>query len=530
MANSQGGIATNLRQLIDADVRAVGVRDDATDVSYVRIPMPAWIPDSYLRSLKKDLYFKMLNMALYNKPSISLKTANDLSGENPNGALEFFIESGADNSSLLQKLGKSALKSVATYATNQICSVVSKVESIVNQVSSFFSDEKDDTSVETLSSEMQAFIQMQPYLTIYGIHHAENIREASKQLDSIINEIKSIGEAWKSIKEFVSKTFVGDQSKGAAGATENNSDSKLKRICLEIIERNKSNSTYAGALSQYKSFDGRTLAALLLTKQSLRLHSIADFIYRNRVAGKYTAIGYVPLSKEQRVIFTSSGSNNFSQVSQGNPNSKPISDNPGVGKEHNFLSNMFTSLKGVLSDFASSYFADMNIVQGLERVLWKTDAQTQMPPITTKFTIYNDTLEHYFLNIGFILKMTALTQQTTDGLFIRSPYLFDIIVPGGIRHPMCSCKFSCSTRGLLRQIGNVDDGGSQGNFADPFFSDLMVSKKFLEYAPDAYNIEITFTSILPAQWNFVHAYITEFEAEPTLGVDLDDALTKIISA
>ena len=82
-----------------------------------------------------------------------------------------------------------------------------------------------------------------------------------------------------------------------------------------------------------------------------------------------------------------------------------------------------------------------------EPLSWTSANMSQFTPLRANFAIFNDTFEHFITNYAFIIEFMATTKAVTDMIFIRSPYLYDVEIPGGLRYNLCSCTASITPIG-----------------------------------------------------------------------------------
>ena len=98
-------ISTGILKYSDFDPRGVGMKaklEDGGILMMLEVPTPAWIPDSFFRSMKRNSYFNMVNNASYYGYS-SISEAND------HKSLDFYKES---SQGLIGSLISSAVKSI----------------------------------------------------------------------------------------------------------------------------------------------------------------------------------------------------------------------------------------------------------------------------------------------------------------------------------------------------------------------------------------------------------------------------------
>lgn len=456
MAESSEGFLSSFLQktigFLDYDCRGVGITGEDGSV-YINVPTPAWYPDSFVRSLKNSLYLKMVNNTTYLNSD----------GKDESTKLEFYKES---SGSAIVKALTSAVKSIVTVGVNQVASVVSKAQGVYDSVSSLFKttdDSKKGLSASIIENQKIPFLAAQPYIVVRGIHVTENIKASVEILQSALS---ATGSAFGNLKDMF---------------TNGESFTKL------FDEGNKKlQEAFKSTFGIKEGSDWASIFTNGVFSPKFRHHSIAEQMMRQSLCGKYTMMCKIPLLNNDGVLIKSSGQDGFKRGTVG----YELKDTKGVGEK-----------------LAQELTGDLNI--GLsDTIKWIFNVNSDsmhIKPIDTRFTIYNDTFEHFLLNYAFIYGFMATTKATTDGVLVRAPYVYDVTIPGGMRYMLCSCDASVKCVGNMRKIS--DDAESLGNAFNGKFN-VPINGSILEYIPDAYEVHVSFKSLIPDLWNFIESYIS----------------------
>lgn len=131
---------------------------------------------------------------------------------------------------------------------------------------------------------------------------------------------------------------------------------------------------------------------------------------------------------------------------------------------------------------------------------------------TLDFTVnlFNDTLEHSLHNYIFINTIIPQNLPTHYGIFQQPPSVYDLKIEGFNRLFMCSGKFNCNYKGVLR-IPSLAFIGELKKYVNTkvlpeTYVDTMIEKNQIKI-PDIYELHLTFKSLLPNTFNnFIFQY------------------------
>lgn len=140
--------------------------------------------------------------------------------------------------------------------------------------------------------------------------------------------------------------------------------------------------------------------------------------------------------------------------------------------------------------------------------------------ISIKLSLFNDTLEHAINNFLFVNTLIPSNMSLTYTVYRFPPCTYDLKIEGGRRFMMCSGKFSCTNKGVLRTPSNSFINTIVGKFKNK--SDLWKEKITKESVknsrwimiPDVYDLDLTFNSLLPDVFN---TYILNFASISQFG-------------
>lgn len=481
MADELTSFSGGVNWYADYDVRSIGMAatNNATETTmrFIEVPTPAWFPDSFLRSLKNNLYYKMVNNASFDgTPKDSANT-----GE----CLDFYKDNSSGN--VLGNLVNTAIKSVVSVAANQVTSIASKVDSVVNGVSSLFGGgDGGNKSLYKLINETARvpFLSSQPYLKINGIHLSENIK-------NLWMDIHNVGIVIGNIFSGLLDKKLSDKLKDFNKKFENKLKASLKS--LGILGKDAGDADLDKMLSA------------ILTKDEMRMHSFAEQQLLSEITGYYTLTCKLPYFGERQPMMKSSGANAWVTGHGAKPE----------GGDNGILS--------ILREYS-------NIVWN-NPLKWNPEdvGKDNFSPVRYSFDIYNDTLEHVLTNLAFIWTFGATTQSVTDIVTMRPPYLYDIEIPGGMRYKYCTCGFQVTPMGKLRRVASnsKDDAGMMGDLFKKVFG-ITVNPNAISHVPDYYKVEMLFQPLLPNTWNFIHSYLTDADSKPQTGQEIRHLITKVL--
>lgn len=489
------GVVNTASKLYSGDSRGIGTDKDLT--SEFIVPTPAWFPDSLIRSLDKSLYTKMLNSSAYMSPDEIEKGGL---------VLDFYNDSGAG---FLASMWNSAVNSIVSVAANQIASITSKVDSAINTVGgmidSVFGDKKTISYSDLIAANNnKLFLTEQPYVVIKGIH----VQEYGSQ------RITLLQKAIPLVKSAFDSLFNDSTSK--------QSKSFDKTITDTLASINGVIKKFIGEyyLTDEKNISDKSWSDIITTmgKSQYRLHGLAETFLSSIAIGHYSMMCKLPYIGSSSAMIQSSG-------------------------EHGWNSPVTNNASGIIGGV-------LNAIGGLtgmeigwsEPLSWTSANMSQFTPLRANFAIFNDTFEHFITNYAFIIEFMATTKAVTDTIFIRSPYLYDVEIPGGLRYNLCSCTASISPIGKMRKL-SYNESHIKSVMSDVF--NITLNPASVQYIPDAYNVSLEFKSILPDLWNFADGYIRgltgRFQHHPgtppgfgfggyNVGDNIDTKLTKFVNA
>lgn len=182
-----------------------------------------------------------------------------------------------------------------------------------------------------------------------------------------------------------------------------------------------------------------------------------------------------------------------------------LKDLTGGGKEQGMagkILNMITGFGDTIDRIRINYMPK-----------WDPTGGGKCDSIAIQFDLFNDTAEAALKNFIFVNTIVPNNLWMQYGMFKHSPCLYDVKIEGLKRMFLCSGNFSVKSNGLLRTPSpkwiqdlcqkHANDGGG-GKIAgcwdaQAFINDIIDHN--LIKIPDVYTVEMTFTSLIPSNFN-----------------------------
>lgn len=136
---------------------------------------------------------------------------------------------------------------------------------------------------------------------------------------------------------------------------------------------------------------------------------------------------------------------------------------------------------------------------------------TAEPEIQITFELFNDTDEAAKINFIFVNTLIANNRWIQYNVFEHSPSLYDIKIEGCNRLFACTGKFDVAYKGVLRDptenwIKSFCTKHASDNISWNQMAQFCIDNKLIKI-PDIYTVTLTFSSILPANFNqFIFQY------------------------
>lgn len=416
------------------------------------LPTPAWVPESYIRSQKKNFYLSMFN-------------PKAVFGQGNSTPLEFYKEeSSSFPMGMLKNIGKSALTLVA----NQVGAMANTAQGVVNSVKGLLGIEEEESPAN------DPFLENQPYVNVYGINMSPDIKTHIEIIKQAFNLIKDIMNTESGFKDLIDRL-----GKGVMGA-------------IKVILKDQPGAAKINDLSSLWAH---------ISKKPNREHSILEMMLTHSFQGSYLQFVRIPYQR------------------------------PAVSFQS--CKGQWSGGFGDSSDFINKFVGSAYVMGSVEKINWSPQNLTMQTPITIDFNMHNDTLEHLATNFYFMLGFLAGAKATTDMIFMRSPYLYDIEVPGGGRYRLCTCDCTFTPVGRMRRLGY--------SMVEAFAKLSPWGGKKLEHIgqkyephngfffPDSWKVNMQFKSVLPDTWNFLSSYyFNGSEQEPALGATVRNLLGEAV--
>lgn len=125
------------------------------------------------------------------------------------------------------------------------------------------------------------------------------------------------------------------------------------------------------------------------------------------------------------------------------------------------------------------------------------------PQVNIKFDLFNDTSDAALYNFIFVNTIVPNNKWIQYNLFQHSSCLYDIKLEGYNRLFACSGKFSVKYDGVLRDPPKSWIETLTATHCSKSYKDIqtLITNNQLIKIPDVYHVEMTFTSLLPANFN-----------------------------
>lgn len=138
-------------------------------------------------------------------------------------------------------------------------------------------------------------------------------------------------------------------------------------------------------------------------------------------------------------------------------------------------------------------------------------SSTAEPDITIQFDLYNDTILAAVYNYIFVTTLIGNNRWIQYNVFQHSSSLYDVKIEGRQRLFACSANFKVTCKGLMRDIpetlAQLFGQKKFKNSAYPAFDKDILTSKLIKI-PDIFTVEMTFKSLLPANFNnFIFSYV-----------------------
>lgn len=184
--------------------------------------------------------------------------------------------------------------------------------------------------------------------------------------------------------------------------------------------------------------------------------------------------------------------------------SELLKGNGDIGWDSNSFGGGALGKLGFLGDFISK---GINLTV---TPIWQGMSGSEGYTLDFTVNLFNDTLEHSIANYIFINTIIPQNLPTHYGIFQQPPSVYDLKIEGFNRLFMCSGKFNCNYKGVLRVPSNAFiaqlEKSVNTNVLPKTFVENMVNKKQIKI-PDIYELHLTFKSLLPNTFNnFIFQY------------------------
>ena len=241
----------------------------------------------------------------------------------------------------------------------------------------------------------------------------------------------------------------------------------------------------SSATEKYKDFNG-----IKSTNYYDQILKFPHMIYYKLQSCTTTGIYELPCLKQDKMLYSSNGAAGWN-----------VDENSGW----RFLPKSLQSLPFV-GPMLGKMFGNI----GISWTPWwdaTSGNATEEPQVDITFDLFNDTNEAALYNFIFVNTLVPNNKWIQYGLFQHSSHIYDIKLEGYNRLFACTGQFEVSYDGVLRDPPPnwLDKTGPLANHInanydkDKFLTALKNNK--LIKIPDIYKVKLTFSSLLPANFN-----------------------------
>ena len=141
---------------------------------------------------------------------------------------------------------------------------------------------------------------------------------------------------------------------------------------------------------------------------------------------------------------------------------------------------------------------------------WKASegGQTSYPELKVSFNLFNDTLSSALINFIFVNTVAPNNMWIQMGILQHSPAIYDVKIDGHARMYACTGDVNVKFKGQLRDPGPAFIGqlvskhlNRNGLLVEPSQFAVMAMANRLIRIPDVYEVELTFKSMFPLNFN-----------------------------
>ena len=173
------------------------------------------------------------------------------------------------------------------------------------------------------------------------------------------------------------------------------------------------------------------------------------------------------------------------------------------------LKGVNTSGSGIFSDLLNFFGKNIRIST---TPIWDGAADSTGSTYTIQFTLFNDTSDAAVQNFIFINTLFPNNKWLQYHIYQHSPSLYDIKIDGIGRAMLCAGQFECEAVGPLREpseeIFRVLTSHMNSSHRLSYWKELKSQK--LVVIPDAYDVKLTFKSLLPDNFNnYLYQYVMQ---------------------
>jgi len=186
-------------------------------------------------------------------------------------------------------------------------------------------------------------------------------------------------------------------------------------------------------------------------------------------------------------------------------------------------------LPGGLSGFLSKFSDTLAAFDIASKPKWQlTGTGPTYKEISVEFVLFNENIDALAKNIKFLHSIVPGNMWVQDQMLQRSSSLYDVEIPGRMRWFFCKADISSEFAGKVRymtddQIKTIIDRITTN-------SSISINPEAFRFIPDQYKMTISFTPLLPNNFNTYLFYLGNYADKVEVGEQRLDVSSGILEA
>ena len=259
----------------------------------------------------------------------------------------------------------------------------------------------------------------------------------------------------------------------------------------------------------------RDFGDIMLEATSDQINNVATFYINSKDNSPHTkSVLNFPYMLYYRLMSTTT--TNIYEVPY---NGQIMYESQGGGFSKGGLGGLTTDGKSIFGQFVNWFGKNIRINT---TPTWDGPQDTPTK-VEIDFSLYNDTIDAAIMNFIFVNTIVPNNKWIQYGIFQHAPCLYDVKINGINRLFMCQGDFKVESKGVLRKPSWTLINQLVNSHLNPRSSltDLALLTNDLIRIPDIYDVHLTFTSLLPNNFNnFLFANYANQTIETLVGTDI----------